>query len=137
MSLYCVPSIFLTIGKNIGKDKPMSRSSWCSERKKSRNKYDTVCDRIESMISQMLWRQTKESPLEISEAFARRWLLSQASILFGVEYIIHNNLRFVHLVINQKYKYNIVAQTCSTFFHHRNPYIRNLFYHGKKHIVYT
>lgn len=68
-----MPSIVLTIGKSVGKD-----SAYALEvhdvvnEKKRRNKYDTVCDRIESMISQMLWRQTKESPLEISEAFARR-----------------------------------------------------------------
>lgn len=61
----------------------------------------------------------KREPLG-SKVSPKRWLLSR-TLTCLVEYIIHNDFFFVHLVIKkvmdyQRYKYNIISHTSSIFF---------------------
>lgn len=75
MNLYSLPSI-----QSRKRQCVSSRISCCSEW--DRHKYSIICDMLESMISQMFWKQREESHWEISEASPRRWHLSWILISF-------------------------------------------------------
>lgn len=60
-----MPSIVPAISNRVEKDSTHTPEvHGVVNEKRHINKYDTVCSRIENMISQMLWKQRKESPWE-------------------------------------------------------------------------